>query len=681
MYPEHSTTPLKQGRYLQRKGKLAEAETAYRQATQMNPSFYGGFQCLGEVLLIQRKLDEAKIAYQQAKKLNPKLLWPHQRLGEIFLQQNKLDEAIAYFQSAIKISSDFSWAYNGLGKCYSLRSEWENAIAAYQKAVGFNLDSQVFRENLHWAIAQNNCFRKSQNNPHQESFELSAYWKAYHNLEPLVGFDSEKLAAEIKSTNYRDVFLSQLLRINSDGLNRIANIFNQYGYQFIETQYTEFIKFVTKPNFSEEIVKMIVTSGMARIPSPFSQNDAILYSSILCNDVNFILFRDGLRCFYIGQYCAQVAVIFPTMQFAVAIYEEIAGPWFNIVVRNAYSILGYLVANFNELSSERFYPFKYSGLFVAQDRPYHYFYDYLYGVHILNTQGLINPTTNIYTLKGSNFMSVSQMYGLNRDDYASDYKSINQKLLKNREFIISSSVQYHKHHNKKILDDLDAILVNSALHLCNPSDNLILDNLIKTAEACFPLIWIGIAGEKRAWKELVEAVPQIINLIHQSFPKVGVVLDGRTFPLTPSKGNYNKKMTAVDKEIAKQVEEKLISEIKVFNLVGITAAEKLCFANIIDFFITHVATDSLFVSRICKKPGIVHEPRLRGGQRSMHIHHHIIEIPPQAIVDYPNPQQPDRWSCTSYSIPWEKMYEQVLKLWESCPVSKPLVLSGKLPPF
>jgi tetratricopeptide (TPR) repeat protein len=154
MQPDTSTTYLKQGQYLQRQGRLTEAEVAYRQAIELNPIFSGSFRYLGEVLALQGKLDQAVEAYQRAKELNPKASSGHQRLGEVFLQLNKLEDAIACFQTAIQINPDFSWAYNGLGECWSLKGNRENAIAAYQKAVKLNPDSDTFRHNLEKVLAE-----------------------------------------------------------------------------------------------------------------------------------------------------------------------------------------------------------------------------------------------------------------------------------------------------------------------------------------------------------------------------------------------------------------------------------------------------------------------------------------------------------------------------------------------
>ncbi|GDZ95891.1 tetratricopeptide TPR_2 repeat protein [Planktothrix agardhii CCAP 1459/11A] len=154
MQPDTSTTYLKQGQQLQRRGLLTEAEATYRQAIELNPIFYGSFRYLGEVLALQGKLDQAVEAYQRAKELNPKALWVHQGLGEVFLQLNKIEDAIACFQTAIQINSDFSWAYNGLGDCWSWKGNRENAIGAYQKAVELNPDSETFRHNLEKVLTE-----------------------------------------------------------------------------------------------------------------------------------------------------------------------------------------------------------------------------------------------------------------------------------------------------------------------------------------------------------------------------------------------------------------------------------------------------------------------------------------------------------------------------------------------
>ena len=79
----------------------------------------------------------------------------------------------------------------------------------------------------------------------------------------------------------------------------------------------------------------------------------------------------------------------------------------------------------------------------------------------------------------------------------------------------------------------------------------------------------------------------------------------------------------------------------------------------------------MYVSRLCKKTGVVHFPKcMSASARAFHVHHNVLEIPEEAITDYTDPNHPGEWAYTSYSIPWEIVYEQVLKLWESMPMSK-----------
>jgi len=162
MQLQDSIIIFKQAKYWERKGKLAEAERAYYRAVELNPLFYGNFQCLGKVLVLQGKLDEAVCVYRKANKLHPKVLSLQYDLGETLRQQGKLDQAIAYFKSVIEANPNFSWAYYGLGKCYLSLNEWKKAISAYKEAVRLSPNSQVFCQKLNWAILQSNQFHKSQ---------------------------------------------------------------------------------------------------------------------------------------------------------------------------------------------------------------------------------------------------------------------------------------------------------------------------------------------------------------------------------------------------------------------------------------------------------------------------------------------------------------------------------------
>lgn len=611
-------------------------------------------------LMREGKLEEAITYYRRAIAQNPNFAWSHHNLAEALIKQGQIDEAIASYRRAIEINPNFASFHHNLAEVLVKQGQLDEAIAAYRRAIEINPN------NHHWHDKLASALNKQSQLISDQSFQLvDSYWRAFHNLDlkVLSGFTYDSLACAIATPDFKDKFNFLFSKLDKKDIEKIANLFNSHGLEFSKARYDEFIKFVTKPDFPIDILDQALTSGVAKIPSPFSSNDAISSLSILTEgECFFLLFRDDVGCFYVVQYWSQSFVIFPQMYCAVCIH------WFEHIMKKLHQLPECLIRHFDVLLSNSFQPFVYSGLFITQSRPYHYFTDCMYGFHLAYKKGFINESTRIYTMNGGDFIPIGSVYELKQKEYTGTYRDINDKLFTERKFIIPFSLPYIHHKDFSILSDLDSHLVKTAWLISPTSETEIIDNLLASAKECFPLVWIGVAGEKRSWKELVEGIPKILNLIHQSFPNVGVVFDGRTFPLTPSPGDY--KHLKMDNERAKQIEEMLDSDIKTFNIIGKTAAEKLRWASLVDFFITHYATDSIYVSRMCKKPGVVHFPKCLGGGRQLHVHYNVLEIPEEVITDYTDPNHPGDWPYTSYSIPWEIVYEQVLKLWESMPMSK-----------
>jgi superkiller protein 3 len=95
---------------LNRQNKLAEAETEYRKALQLEPKtaryhlllaflLYSKIGANAEVESYGEALAEAK----QAVQLDPKDAWGHNMLGLVFLAQKKWSEAEEQFSEAIRL--------------------------------------------------------------------------------------------------------------------------------------------------------------------------------------------------------------------------------------------------------------------------------------------------------------------------------------------------------------------------------------------------------------------------------------------------------------------------------------------------------------------------------------------------------------------------------------------------
>ena len=91
-----------------RQGNLTGAIHAYREAIQLQPSFYQAHYNLGIVLLQKNDYSGAASALQQAVQLKPDFAGAYNNLGIAFSHQGKLDKAILSFRDAIHHSKGAS---------------------------------------------------------------------------------------------------------------------------------------------------------------------------------------------------------------------------------------------------------------------------------------------------------------------------------------------------------------------------------------------------------------------------------------------------------------------------------------------------------------------------------------------------------------------------------------------
>lgn len=95
---------LEQGLTAQTAGQLAQAETAYRAAIQLNQKDSIAYYNLGNVLAEQSKFDEAIAAYRTAITLNPTNAKAHYNLGYWLSAQGQTQQAITAYRTAAQLS-------------------------------------------------------------------------------------------------------------------------------------------------------------------------------------------------------------------------------------------------------------------------------------------------------------------------------------------------------------------------------------------------------------------------------------------------------------------------------------------------------------------------------------------------------------------------------------------------
>ncbi len=167
--PEQLAAWLQQAIQAQQRGRLAEAETLYRQmlqrdprqvdalhflgvltaqrgqheqaadlirrALELNPQYADAWNNLGNVLTALERPEEAAEAYRRTVELAPGHVGAYGNLGVALTQLGRLEEAIAACRQAIALAPDIAESYFNLGTALLAQGDHEGTIAAYQETV------------------------------------------------------------------------------------------------------------------------------------------------------------------------------------------------------------------------------------------------------------------------------------------------------------------------------------------------------------------------------------------------------------------------------------------------------------------------------------------------------------------------------------------------------------------
>jgi TolB-like protein/tetratricopeptide (TPR) repeat protein len=111
------------------------AESEFRRAIELNPSYATAHQWYAELLSQQGRHDEAISEIRRAQELDPLSLIVNAIAGRILLFAGRVDPAIEQLQKTLEIDPNFSIANYDLGKAYLRKQMLSQAIAEFQKSV------------------------------------------------------------------------------------------------------------------------------------------------------------------------------------------------------------------------------------------------------------------------------------------------------------------------------------------------------------------------------------------------------------------------------------------------------------------------------------------------------------------------------------------------------------------
>jgi tetratricopeptide (TPR) repeat protein len=133
--PQNPSAWIERGNLLSKLAKHDEATEAYRAGTQVAPADGLVWYNLGRALFRTGQRDEAIKAYREAARLGPESSRASNNLGAIFLSLEREDEARQAFEDAIRYNPENGRAWGNLGLLLAQQGDREGAIRHLREAL------------------------------------------------------------------------------------------------------------------------------------------------------------------------------------------------------------------------------------------------------------------------------------------------------------------------------------------------------------------------------------------------------------------------------------------------------------------------------------------------------------------------------------------------------------------
>jgi len=129
---------LRHGLALHNAGKLAEAETVYKDILKINPKHFDALQLLGAIAIQFSKYEYAFELLSFALKLNSSNANVHNNLSIALKELKRFEEALASSNRAIKLNRNFSDAFLNRGIVLQEMNQLQEALLSYEQAANIN---------------------------------------------------------------------------------------------------------------------------------------------------------------------------------------------------------------------------------------------------------------------------------------------------------------------------------------------------------------------------------------------------------------------------------------------------------------------------------------------------------------------------------------------------------------
>jgi hypothetical protein len=297
------------------------------------------------------------------------------------------------------------------------------------------------------------------------------------------------------------------------------------------------------------------------------------------------------------------------------------------------------------------------GVLASHGRPAHFFYEILPTLMaIYKTAPLSGTPANIIMRRNQDFVDLVDLFP-EAKQLVLGSEDINALTLKQNRWLMCVGTIRDCRLNRYPFYQSDHYLLKQVLDGKNDE----AETKHSAVANCYPLVWIGLEGQKRCWLEQVEGYAYILNNLAKRYPNLGVIIDGWTLPFTPSEKSLVN--VSQDLAVADKLLRKLKPSIKHVLTIGGTSRLKIHLGQHVDFFICNFATGSMFISRMLGKPGFCHASNALsaialGNYSQIQSNRRVYLLPQNLVKDRPN-IYPFAWTLEDRKKPIKLLYKSI----------------------
>ena len=152
--PRHAPALHCLGVIAYRTGRRDVAADLIHQSLAAQPGNAGACCDLAGILKENGELDQAIAAYRQAIALKPDLADAHNNLGNALWEKHQVEEAISHYRQAIQLKPDYPEAFSNLGNALRDKGQLEESIVACRTAIQLNPNYPQAHNNLANALRE-----------------------------------------------------------------------------------------------------------------------------------------------------------------------------------------------------------------------------------------------------------------------------------------------------------------------------------------------------------------------------------------------------------------------------------------------------------------------------------------------------------------------------------------------